>query len=141
MTTQPVNSLPAATTAAVSDIAVLVQNGTYKKATLAILTSGLPAATTTANGTMSAADKQTLNLTVEQISNLVAPISTPIASAGTITVPSGRYVITLTGTVNITSVSGLVPRVRYVFSYPTGAGLTFLGEQMLAGDVVEVIDV
>lgn len=141
MTLQPVNSLPAATTATVSDIAVLVQSGTYKKATIAVLTTGIPEATTTAKGAMSASDKQTLNLTVEQISNLVAPTSTPIVATANITIPSGKYIITLSGTTNITSVSGLVPRVRYVFSYPTGTGLTFLGEQMLAGDVVEIIDV
>jgi hypothetical protein len=141
MITQPVNSLPAAIDASPSDIAVLVQNGTYKKATITVLTTGIPEATTITKGAMSSLDKQTLNLLVEQISNLVAPTSTPIASAGTITVPNGRYVITLSGTTNITSVSGLVPRVRYVFSYPTGTGLTFLGEQMLAGDVVEIIDV
>jgi hypothetical protein len=141
MTTQPVNSLPAAITATASDIAVLVQSGTYKKATLSVLLTGLPEATTLAKGLMSSIDKQTLNLTVEQVSNLVAPTSTPIASAATITIPSGKYVITLSGTTNITSVSGLVPRVRYVFNYPTGTGLTFLGELMLAGDVVEIIDV
>jgi hypothetical protein len=141
MTLQPVNSLPVATTATTSDIAVLVQSGIYKKATLTVLATGLPEASTVAKGLMSAIDKQTLALTVEQISNLVAPVSTPIASAATIAVPSGRYVITLSGTTEITSVTGLVPRVRYVFSYPTGTGLTFLGEPMLAGDVVEVIDV
>jgi hypothetical protein len=141
MTTQPVNSLPAAISAIPSDIAILVQNGTYKKSTIAIFTTGIPEASTVEKGAMSAVDKQTLNLLVEQLSNLIAPISTPIASAGTITVPNGRFVITLSGTTNITLVSGLVPRVRYVFSYPTGTGLTFLGEQMLAGDVVEIIDV
>ncbi len=141
MTLQPVNSLPAATGATTSDVAVLVQSGIYKKATLSVLVTGLPEASTIAKGLMSATDKQTLNLTIEQISNLVAPVSTPIASAGTIAIPSGRYIITLSGTTEITSVTGLVPRVRYVFSYPTGTGLTFLGEPMLAGDVVEVIDV
>lgn len=141
MTTQPVNSLPAATTANVSDIAILVQNGTYKKITLELLKDGLPEASTVSNGLMSAIDKQTLNLTVEQISNLIAPVSTPIASSATITIPSGKYVITLSGTTNITVVNGLVPRVRYVFNYPTGTGLTFLGEQMLAGDIVEIIDI
>lgn len=141
MTTQSVNSLPAATAASASDISILVQGGAYKKASLSVLTTGLPEATTTAKGVMSSIDKQTLLLLVDQLSNLVAPTSTPIASASTITIPSGRYVITLSGTTPITSVSGLVPRVRYVFSYPTGAGLTFLGEQMLAGDLVEIIDV
>jgi hypothetical protein len=141
MTLQPVNSLPAATVATTSDIAVLVQSGTYKKATLSVLVTGLPEASTVAKGLMSSIDKQSLNLSIEQISNLVAPVSTPIASAATIAIPGGRYVITLSGTTEITSVTGLVPRVRYVFSYPTGTGLTFLGEPMLAGDVVEVIDV
>jgi hypothetical protein len=141
MTLQPVNSLPAATIANSTDIAVLVQNGTYKKSTLTVLVTGLPEANTGDKGLMSAIDKQTLNLTVEQISNLVAPVSTPIVSAATIAIPSGRYVITLSGTTTINSVTGLVPRVRYVFSYPTGTGLTFLGEPMLAGDVVEIIDV
>lgn len=141
MTTQPVNSLPEATTANAADITILVQGGVYKKATLTAFTTGLPEANTLNKGLMSSVDKQSLNLAIEQISNLVAPPSAPIISAATITVPSGRYVITLSGTTNITSVNGLVPRVKYVFSYPTGAGLTFLGEQMLAGDVVEVIDV
>lgn len=141
MILQPVNSLPVATTASNTDITILVQSGIFKQSTLTVLANGLPEASTLSKGLMSASDKSNLGLVIEQISNLVAPVSTPIASAATIVIPSGRYVITLSGTTTITAVTGLVPRVRYVFSYPTGAGLTFLGEQMLAGDTVEIIDV
>ena len=141
MTLQPINSLPTASPAQQSDITVLIQGGIYKKVTLSGLVNAFPDATIITKGLMSAIDKQTLNLTVEQISNLVAPVSTPVASASIIAVPSGRYFITLSGTNEITGITGLVPRVKYVFSYPTGVGLTFLGEPMLAGDLVEVIDV
>jgi hypothetical protein len=142
MTTQPVNSLPTATSAAINDILVLVQNGTYKKIAVTNIKSGIPNATNTVAGLMSAADKDNLDTYGGQIASVVAPSSFTLAASSVLTISDpSKYVITLTGTTAITSVVGLTPRVKYSFSYPSGAGLTFLGEPMQAGDVFEVIDV
>lgn len=141
MTLQPINSLPTATDPIGSDILPLVVSGLYRKVTVANLSKGLPLADNLNKGLMSTVDKTNLDSVIVQVSNLVAPVSTPIASASTITIPSGRYVITLSGTTNINTLVGIVPRIRYVFYYPTGTGLTFLGEPMKAGDTVEIIDV
>jgi hypothetical protein len=141
MTLQPINSLPTATAATASDILPLVVSGLYRKVTVENLAKGIPVATTSEKGLMSDIDKTNLESVIVQVSNLVAPVSTPIASASTITIPSGRYVITLSGTTNINALTGIVPRIKYVFYYPTGTGLTFLGEPMRAGDTVEIIDI
>lgn len=141
MTLQPINSLPTATAATASDVLPLVVSGLYKKVTVENLAKGIPVATTSVKGLMSDADKTNLESVIVQVSNLVAPVSTPITSASTITIPSGRYVITLSGTTTVNALVGIVPRIKYVFYYPTGTGLTFLGEPMKAGDVVEIIDV
>jgi|688.fasta_scaffold1282607_2 hypothetical protein len=141
MILQPINSLPTATAATSSDVLPLVVSGLYKKVTVENLAKGIPVATTSVKGLMSDADKTNLESVIVQVSNLVAPVSTPIASASTITIPSGRYVITLSGTTTVNTLVGIVPRIKYVFYYPTGTGLTFLGEPMKAGDVVEIIDV
>jgi hypothetical protein len=141
MTLQPINSLPTATAATASDILPLVVSGLYRKVTVENLAKGIPVATTSVKGLMSDADKTNLESVIVQVSNLVAPVSTPITSASTITIPSGRYVITLSGTTTVNALVGIVPRIKYVFYYPTGTGLTFLGEPMKAGDVVEIIDV
>jgi hypothetical protein len=141
MTLQPINSLPTATAATASDILPLVVSGLYRKVTVENLAKGIPVATTSVKGLMSDADKTNLESVIVQVSNLVAPVSTPIASASTITIPTGRYVITLSGTTTVNALVGIVPRIKYVFYYPTGTGLTFLGEPMKAGDVVEIIDV
>jgi len=141
MTLQPINSLPTATAATSSDILPLVVSGLYRKVTVENLAKGIPVATTSVKGLMSDADKTNLESVIVQVSNLVAPVSTPITSASTITIPSGRYVITLSGTTTVNALVGIVPRIKYVFYYPTGTGLTFLGEPMKAGDTVEIIDV
>lgn len=141
MTLQPINSLPSATAANASDILAIIVSGLYKKITVENLAKGIPVATTSVKGLMSDIDKTNLESVIVQVSNLVAPVSTPIASASTITIPSGRYVITLSGTTNINALTGIVPRIKYVFYYPTGTGLTFLGEPMRAGDTVEIIDI
>lgn len=141
MTLQPINSLPLVTAGSPSDILPLVVAGLYKRVTIENFAKGIPVATTSVKGLMSDADKTNLESVIVQVSNLVAPVSTPIASASTITIPTGRYVITLSGTTNINTLIGIVPRIKYVFYYPTGTGLTFLGEPMKAGDTVEIIDV
>lgn len=142
MTPQPVNSLPTASSAATTDITILVQGGVYKKITVSNLRTGIPTATSSTSGLMSAADKDNLDTYGNQIASVVAPASFSLAASGTLTISDpSRYVITLTGTTAVTSVIGLTPRVKYIFSYPTGTGLTFLGEPMRAGDVFEVIDV
>lgn len=140
MTLQPINSLPLASAANASDVLPLVVSGLYRRVTVQNLTNGIPVATTGLKGLMSSSDKTNLESVIGQVSNLVAPVSTPIASASTITIPTGRYVITLSGTTNINALVGIVPRIKYVFYYPTGTGLTFLGEPMKAGDTVEIID-
>lgn len=142
MTPQPVNSLPTASSASTTDITILVQGGVYKKITISDLKSGIPTATNSVNGLMSAGDKTNLDTYGGQIASLVAPSSITLAASSTLALTdTSKYVITLTGTTAITSVVGLTPRVKYIFSYPTGTGLTFLGEPMRAGDVFEVIDV
>ena len=141
MTLQPINSLPTATAATATDVLPLVVSGLYRKVTVENLAKGIPVVDTVSKGLMSSADKTNLESVIVQVSNLVAPVSTPIASASTITIPTGRYVITLSGTTNINTLVGIVPRIKYVFYYPTGTGLTFLGEPLKAGDTVEIIDV
>jgi hypothetical protein len=142
MTTQPVNSLPTATSAATNDILVIVQSGVYKKIGVNNIKTGITNATNSTPGLMSATDKDNLDTYGSQIAAVVAPSTFSLAAASTLTITDpSKYVITLTGTTAITSVVGLTPRVKYAFSYPSGAGLTFLGEPMQAGDVFEVIDV
>jgi hypothetical protein len=140
MTAKPVGSLPLATTSSGTDILILVVGGVYHKINLADLIQGLPAATTSTRGVMTATDKANLTGLLTQVSQVVAPISTPIVSEDTITIPAGSYHITLTGTTTINNIVGLVPRQTYAFSYPSGAGLTLRGEQMKAGDVLLLTD-
>lgn len=140
MTAKPISSLPLATTADGTDVVVLVIGGVYHRIALADFIDGLPTVTTSARGIMSAADKTNLSSLLTQVSQVVAPVSTPIASAASIAIPAGSYHITLSGTTTITEVTGMVPRLVYTISYPAGAGLTFMGELMKAGDVLSYID-
>jgi hypothetical protein len=141
MNLQPINSLPESTNPSATDILVAVVSGAYRRLQMANLVKALPLATTSVKGLMGSSDKDALNSLIGNMTDLVAPANQAIASASTITIPSGKYLITLSGTTTINTVVGLVPRVRYMFYYPTGAGLNFLGEEMKAGDFVEVVDV
>jgi len=140
MTTKPATALPAATTVLGSDLIVIVKGGIFYRTTAAELISGLPAATDSTKGIMVATDKLALTTLSTQMSSILAPPSTAIASAASITVPAGRYHITLSGTTEVTTVVGMTPRVPYSVSYPSGAGLTFMGETMKAGDTLLFID-
>ena len=141
MTLQPINSLPETENPSATDILLAVVSGVYRKLQIANLVKALPLASSSAKGLMSSSDKDGLTSVIGQVTNLVAPATAAVASASSIAVPSGRYLITLSGTTNIGTVTGLVPRVKYTFYYPTGAGLNFLGEEMKAGDFVEIVDV
>lgn len=140
MTLTQVGSLPEASTIAGNDTVVIVVGGKFYRTTVDFLKQGMAVATESAKGLMSSTDKSLLNTINSQLSALVAPTSAPVATAATIAVPSGKYHITLSGVTNVTDVTGLIPRVIYTFSYPAGAGITFLGEQMKAGDVITLID-
>ena len=139
MTLTNITSLPDATPTGV-DLVSFSVGGIFKKTTVDNLKSGMSNATSESKGLMSAADKVTLTNLNTQVSAIVAPPSAPIVAATTITIPSGRTHLTLTGTTAIQTITGMTPRVRYTFSYPSGEGLVFLGEPLVAGDVVEVID-
>lgn len=139
MTLTNITSLQEATPNGV-DLVSFSVGGIFKKTTVDNLKSGMSVATSETKGLMSAADKVTLTNLNTQVSAIVAPPSAPVVSAETIAIPSGRTHITLTGTTTIQAITGMTPRVRYTFSYPSGAGITFLGEPLSAGDVVEVID-
>jgi hypothetical protein len=123
-----------------SETAIVVIGGLFYRTTVDGLRQGIATATPLQKGLLSAADKAQLDGILPAVAALTAPPSTPIISASTITVPPNRFHITLSGTTPITVVQGLVPRKLYTFSYPAGAGLTFLGETLQAGDVVSVID-
>lgn len=140
MTLKPVGTLPTPTNVAGTDVVILVIGGVFHRTTVQGLIQGMATATSGGKGLLSAQDKVIIDALNTQVSALSAPPSTPIASATTITIPPNRYHITLSGTTTINTVQGLVARKLYTFSYPSGAGLTFLGEVMKAGDILPVID-
>lgn len=141
MTTKPAGSLPSAPSVTGADIVVIVKGGLFYRTTVDGLRAGMATATSEGKGLLSAADKVILDSLNTTVASLVAPTSTPIASAASIAIPAGRYHITLSGTTEVTSVTGAVPRVLYTVSYPSGAGVIFMGEPMKAGDVLPFIDV
>lgn len=140
MTPKPIGSLPEATTSTGTDVLAIVVGGVYYRIVLAKLADGLASATTSVRGLMSAASMTLLQSVSDALSKLTNPVSTPIAAAASIAIPAGSYTITLTGTTEITAVTGMVARKTYIFSYPSGAGLIFMGEAMVAGDVLPVVD-
>jgi hypothetical protein len=117
-----------------TDVVVIVKGGIFYRTTVDALRQGLATATASSKGLLSASDKLALDTAVSQVASILTPPSTPIASAATIAIPAGRYDITLSGTTEVTAVTGMVPRVLYKMYYPTGAGLTFLGNDVRAGD-------
>jgi hypothetical protein len=140
MTTKSVSTLPVPPFVAGGDTVVIVKGGLFHRTTVDGLKQGMDVAAPSGKGLMSAADKLALDSIGAQLGNLLNQPSTPIASAATITIPPGRYHITLTGTTNVVNVIGLVPRALYTIDYPSGAGLEFRNEPMLAGDSLLIAD-
>lgn len=141
MNPQPFSSLPSTAGSTGADELLIVIGGVYHRIPVAGLRDALPIATTSYRGMLSAADKQNLDNILSQVSALIAPQTTPIVAASSITVPANRYFITLSGTTEITQILGMTPRKPYTFYYPSGAGVTIMGNKMLAGDVLQLIDV
>lgn len=141
MTTKPVSELPSTVSPVANDVVVIVRGGLFYQTTVDYLRTGMAVATSGGKGLMSAADKVSLDSLKTQMAAILAPQSTTIASAASITIPAGKYHFSLTGTTEVTSVVGLTPRVLYSVDYPSGAGLTFMGTAMQAGETLLFIDV
>ena len=131
--TQPISSLPSATPDGV-DIFLLLKGGIAKQATIADIRLALALATETDKGLLSASDKTILDLNASELAAILAPTTYTIASAATISVASGATFVILTGTTTVTGITGLTTGYPVQFYYPTGAGLTFLGNTVQAGD-------
>ncbi|MEI6870661.1 MAG: hypothetical protein WCL08_00125 [Verrucomicrobiota bacterium] len=132
--TVPISSLPVQATPTGTDLTVLLVNGVAKQAALANLRMALDVATEIEKGLMSATDKGILDLIAPQVAAILAPTTYTIASAATISVPTNATFVVLTGTVAITNIIGLTTGHPCDFYYPTGIGLTFLGNPVQAGD-------
>ena len=117
-----------------TDLLLLVVAGIAMRANLGDVRKALAVATDLEKGLMSAADKIALTTAVENISKILSPVSVTIASSATITLPPNTLFVTLTGTTAITTITGLSNNRPTWFFYPSGAGLTLLGESMKAGD-------
>ena len=137
-TTKTITSLPIADVPAATDVALILVNGTAKQTQLNALLLAFSVATSANKGLMSAADKASLDAIIVQLATMKFLQAVNIASAATVSLPSaeGAYtVVTFTGTTPITTINGLVAGRVYVFNYPSGAGLTFLGTNYASGDV------
>lgn len=131
--TQPISSLPVGTPAG-ADLFLLLQSGIAKQSTIANLRLAIDIATEVDKGLMSAADKAILDTVATEVAAMLAPAQYTIASGATIIVPTGATFIILTGVTTITTVNGLTIGHPCYFYYPTGAGLVFLGNPVVAGD-------
>lgn len=135
-----ISSLEEVVSPLATDVLPVVNLGLTKKVQLQNIKDAIPVATTTAKGMMSAADKVDLAQAQADITELQShPVSVTVASASNVVIPDGSDVILLTGTTNVASVSNGVPYKTYTFAYPSGAGLTFLGVVMSAGDALVAV--
>lgn len=135
-----ISSLDEVTSPGATDVLPVVNLGTTKKVQVQHLGDGMPVATSSAKGLMSAADKVALAQAQADIAELQThPVSVTVASASNVAIPDGADVILLTGTTSVASVSDGVPYKTYTFAYPSGAGLTFLGVVMSAGDALVAV--
>ena len=140
METTPVqiSSLPQVATPLPQDLAVIMEGGVASIATLASLILAFSVATGTSKGLMSAGDKAQFDSIVAAFPTINDPQIVTLPAAATITLPlkSGPYtVLTISGTIEITTISNLIANRLYFISYPTGAGVTILGTPYVAGDV------
>ena len=135
----PVTSLPVDAAPNGAEAILLYQGGVAKQAVLATIVDGLPVATEAAKGLLAAVDKATLDGLVTEVTNILNPPSVTVASTSTINVPAGYFFVILTGTTTITNITGLVTNALYEFYYPAGAGLTFMGNPVQAGDAPLVV--
>jgi hypothetical protein len=116
---------------------VAVSDAEPHKVKASNLISALPVSTSLSKGLQSAADKVALDSAIADVAVLKSPLVATVASASTVVVPASTFQVILTGTTNVTSLAGLANYRTYTFFYPTGAGLTFMGLNMQAGDVYQ----
>ena len=133
------SGLTEVTTPSPTDLLYIVSGGADKKVQLANLTPGLPVASQVQKGLQSAADKTALDNVVADVATLKSPLTATVASAASIAIPSNTYRVVLTGTTTVTVLVGLENYRTYTFFYPAGAGLTFMGLNMQAGDVYQFV--
>jgi len=120
----------------------IVDGGQNKKCKLLNLVKGMPEATGSQKGLMSADQVNQLDDLQERVDTLYArPVVQNIASAATITVSSGTDVIRLSGTTDVTTVNTPDEYKIYTVHYPTGTGLSFLGTPLTAGSAILLIGV
>jgi len=129
-----VTSLDPRDTPEASDLILLIVNGLAKRANLEDVRKALAVVTDLEKGLMSASDKVALTNAIANIAKLFGPTSITLASAASIAIPANTLFVTITGTTNITEVTGLANNRHTWFYYPTGAGLTILGEPVKALD-------
>ena len=139
MADSTITNLPAQDVVNPADIVLLVDGSENKKAPVSQLVEGMPLATTAQKGLMSAADKTALAAAQTQIAALGGVVTANIASATTITLPTGINGIILSGTTTVVSVANAAPFKKYFVAYPTGAGVTVFGTPMVAGDFIEFV--
>lgn len=131
---QPVTGLPSDTTPSATDILLLIVAGVAQQAQLGNILPALAIATESTKGLLSAADKVSLDTLVAQVASILAPQPVTIATSGTINIPFGTSFVILTGTTTVTSITGMTNNYPVFFYYPSGGGLTFLGQPVQAGD-------
>lgn len=141
MTPIPIPSLPSQDTPEAVDLLLLMVGGVANKATLGSILSALAVATTGSKGLMSATDKVVLDTNTTNLNNLVNAVSQALPASATLIVPSGKYFITLSGTTEVTNLVLPTKNITYYIWYPTGAGVTVMGQPIEAGDPpLEFID-
>lgn len=137
-----ISGLPETTNPASSVLVPVVESGVTKKAAASNLVKAFPVATGSEKGLMSATDKTNLTQALADIAALQAdPTVETIASSATITIASGTDVVVLTGTTNVTTVNTPSAYKVFIIHYPTGAGLTFMGTALTAGNAILAIGV
>ena len=136
MADSTIPNLPAQDVVNETDLVLLVDGAENKQAPVAQLIEGMPVATTVQKGLMSAADKAAFATLQSQVLVQTGVVTSAVVAAATIALPSGINGIILSGTTTVTAVTGASPFKLYFASYPTGAGVTFLGTPMVAGDMV-----
>lgn len=137
---QPITNLPVDANPSATDVLLLIVAGVAQQANLGNILPALAIATETTKGLLSAADKLALDQVVAQMVTILAPTPINILSAPTISIPYGTNTVILSGTTPVTNITGLTNNFPVRFYYPTGAGLTFMGYPVVAGDApLEVI--
>lgn len=123
---------------AAEDLLYLVKvTGGDRQVQVQNLRTGLPVATEVEKGLQSAADKVLLGQLAAAVAELESPTVQTLESAATLVVPPGVFNIVLTGTTEVTATSGMTDYRLYNIFYPTGAGVTFMGEALAAGGFLQ----